>query len=383
MLYSKICRKKGKVESGCDVYVSKTYMGGGWKLQNSKWAIPAHLTSLKGAELKEAYREHLVTSKLIDDIYELAYQTLGCWCKDEHTCHAGVLMDITQAYMRGETKIATGKSSPGLDIRREPIYRAGKMKTARQLVSSRPTATTTKKKRSAKKIVVIRKEKESEPPPQLMSVVTTTTKVPAVAPPWTSVFGDDAKDIEEIPLGSIPLSKVITQPIVVKRVWTEEPFLWKRGDPPVTQSVTRTTEMGLTVIFEPIEPLPTPKPDLNWFSAPTTTVPSPTPKLSSVVLSSESNWPPVVCYIARISRNKTTKRFQMILSEKTSAKANNDNSIRVHVVSQMDKVINSGFFAKDDLILAKDYSVSTIGRKKLILLAHAEKFVVVPKTAQR
>jgi len=60
----------------------------------SKWKNP-YKASLGQDECLRLYREHILTSGLINDIEELRGKQMGCWCKPE-SCHGDVLVELLE-----------------------------------------------------------------------------------------------------------------------------------------------------------------------------------------------------------------------------------------------------------------------------------------------
>jgi len=62
----------------------------------NKWAYPKELrdTFPEGTprqEIIDAYEDYLLSNKeLMQDLHELKYKTLGCWCKPK-SCHGDIL----------------------------------------------------------------------------------------------------------------------------------------------------------------------------------------------------------------------------------------------------------------------------------------------------
>lgn len=389
-----VSRKRGKVERACDVYVSRSYKGGGWALEKSKWAIPFELASLRGEKLFTAYAQHLVDANLTKDIHELAYQTLGCWCKDAEICHTRVLRTLVQEFLDSGQPTATATTdatdNPKLHIERQPLYRAGKVRSeplkklhaarAPQALKRRPRRPRSPRRLAVKKSAAKASETEGAASPTPRRSKTNIegaegareAKACQAKACWDDWLVDGK--ISRVPIASVPMEALIYQPIIVRRHWREPPFNWKTGDPPPT-ACTTVNSKHLTVVYEPMEPYPKPPAfDAAPYVECVAVLPKPTAKLSATVMAANSKWPPLVCYVARVTRNKATKRFTMILSETPSAKASNDNSIRVEVASQLDRAIANGAFSKDDLVRVKDYAVSTLGRRKHILMCHATKY---------
>ena len=59
----------------------------------SKWANPFTLKMYSLKDSLELYRNHIITSGLINNLNELQGKVLGCWC-EKGDCHAKVLVDL-------------------------------------------------------------------------------------------------------------------------------------------------------------------------------------------------------------------------------------------------------------------------------------------------
>jgi len=77
----KLQRKNGRVVQGCDVYIGRRCVMGGWNLPQSKWANKNTVRECGSAEMAvKLYREDILNSPdLILDLIELEGKTLGCW----------------------------------------------------------------------------------------------------------------------------------------------------------------------------------------------------------------------------------------------------------------------------------------------------------------
>lgn len=62
-------------------------------VKKSKWHNPYSVKKYGLEECLEKYREHVVSSGLINDIEELRGKELGCWCKP-NKCHGDVLIEL-------------------------------------------------------------------------------------------------------------------------------------------------------------------------------------------------------------------------------------------------------------------------------------------------
>jgi hypothetical protein len=119
-MYQKLSRANKKIKA-CDVYISGNRKYGGWNLNESKWAIPQSLAKLKPDEMQTEYHQHLISSNLISQIPNIAYQTLGCWCETENICHAAVLNRCVREYLAKPTPNQESKPVPKLVIVKEPL----------------------------------------------------------------------------------------------------------------------------------------------------------------------------------------------------------------------------------------------------------------------
>ena len=88
-------RQGGQVVQGCDVYIGRQVVRGGWNLPLSKWANPYSVAACGSYdEAVRRYEAYLHTRPdLLADISELRGQVLGCWCKP-HPCHGDVLAKL-------------------------------------------------------------------------------------------------------------------------------------------------------------------------------------------------------------------------------------------------------------------------------------------------
>ena len=74
-----------------DIYIGRLPDG-----EYNKWAYPKELreTFPEGTprqEIIDAYEDYLLSNKeLMNDLHELKYKTLGCWCKPK-SCHGDIL----------------------------------------------------------------------------------------------------------------------------------------------------------------------------------------------------------------------------------------------------------------------------------------------------
>lgn len=86
----RIKRSKKEIQQACDLYISKKCVTRGWNLRESKWYNPECPNDT------EEYTEYLESNKdLLDDLYELVGQELGCWCsgKKGKSCHGTILIE--------------------------------------------------------------------------------------------------------------------------------------------------------------------------------------------------------------------------------------------------------------------------------------------------
>lgn len=92
----RIRRNKGNVVQGCELYISKECMSGGWNTSRSKWY---------NQDLKNEPEDYMKwiheNKKLNSSIYELVGQMLGCWCQGPRlkSCHGNVLVQETKKFI--------------------------------------------------------------------------------------------------------------------------------------------------------------------------------------------------------------------------------------------------------------------------------------------
>ena len=77
--------------------------------RSSKWGNPyshkkgtmAKYVVATREEAIEKYREYILHSNTIDELYELKGKTLGCWCYPLQ-CHGDVLVDLVEKFCTGD-----------------------------------------------------------------------------------------------------------------------------------------------------------------------------------------------------------------------------------------------------------------------------------------
>lgn len=101
----KLRRKGNKIVQGCDVYIGRRCMMGGWNLPQSKWANPFRLQDYEGnidLVLKK-YKEYILSKpELIQSLHELKGKVLGCWCMKKPTdkCHGQILIQLIETHVK-------------------------------------------------------------------------------------------------------------------------------------------------------------------------------------------------------------------------------------------------------------------------------------------
>lgn len=323
MFYSKISRKNGKIDNGCDVYVSKAYSGAGWNLNKSKWAIPAEISNLTGEEMQTLYEQHIIESALKDHIPELAYQKLGCWCKSEETCHALVLTKLLESYLKQiETKTeSVAEDYPKMNVVKVPLFTAVKRtKRARKLLSKTASLTI-----------------ESVG----VSVTNKTRKV-------------------DIPL---TLYDIIKSPMEVYRFCDEEPFNLTTEPIALPDPVVFKLDVDnrIEAIIKPMRRIKIPH---SHYEIADNIKPVITKGFVKKLYMKDD---PFICYVARISKNKTTQRYTLVLSESTSEKATNDDSVKVHLCNGLSDMILTNYLQKNSIVLIKCFTVTCLAPKKYVV----------------
>ena len=378
MQYQKISRKSGKIENACDVYISRAFNGSGWNLARSKWAVPIHMANLTGAALQDAY-EAYVCAELNKDLPELAHQTLGCWCKSEAVCHARVLLNLVAKYCATTHPPDEESVCPSLHVERIPLYRATKrskrpkcvkkrspdseklseIKTKQSEIETKQSEIETKQPESkAKQAELETKQSKLETKQSKLE-----TKQPELEPESETEKQVAEKDeFEKLLSGAdkapIKFSYFIRKPMIIT------------VNAGVDLPPCKTTDSGIEIIYQVV---PSAAPfvfdttaHLHRQTCPVAVVKGLSKKLDK--------WEPFYCYVARVTKHKKTERFQMILSETLSAESGNENSVKVHLGTQIGQLVATRFISKDDLIYVRDYGVSYVGpRKKIVLLTCVEK----------
>lgn len=78
--------------------------------RTSKWGNPySHKEGTRAKykvatreEAIEKYKEYILRSNLMDELYELKGKTLGCWCKPSKACHGDVLVELIERFCTGD-----------------------------------------------------------------------------------------------------------------------------------------------------------------------------------------------------------------------------------------------------------------------------------------
>lgn len=403
MEYRRICRKQRQVSQGCDVYISRGCNGGGWNIDRSKWDVPSAFSKLPAEEMQQRYREHVLT-KLADDIPELAYQQLGCWCKSEEECHAKVLRELVAEYLAqapAPTPSISANAEFALVISKDPVYKVTKRKR------DMPPATATKalKKKRPPPIIVVAQPEVVVPAPAPAPAPPSASKELVVHPNDTghgarssvssvNEFLEFYKDVLT-PEGKVPISAFITQPIVRKEYCNRPPFKpegWTGEITELPEPVKCVNSLGIEVIFEPIWPWKPPpfipadhthtltrregKPTKGFISM----LRAGGVKSRKVLLGMDMeviDWPPFVARVVKIIRNKANGRFSLMVSEESSDKADKANSAKVHLASQIFSLIENRHVRKDDLVYVEQYAITKVGlRKHIIVVTEMKKAVV-------
>jgi len=374
MNYAKICRKGGKVEQACDVYISRAYMGSGWNLNRSKWAIPNEFCALTGPQLHEVYGKYITESPLLKQIPELAYQKLGCWCKDANTCHARVLLGLVGEYLSRRTSESDDDKFPRMVVERIPIYRAQKRVRsalkAMKIAPAKPAERVERVERAEREKRAERAEERAE------ERVERVERAEREERAERAKRAERAEERAPTEIEEKPFVLAIRSPMVIMEHWDKPPFNHPRdaASPPDPISIANTSN-SFTIIYKPLSPWKPVAYDATQFVM---LKPIGLPKQGFAPnLHKSKTWAPFVCYVAKIIKNKKTERYMMILSDQASTSANNDNSVKVHVASQLLPAIQNKTIVKDDLIYVEDYAITQLGpRKSLIILCHAAKILV-------
>jgi hypothetical protein len=355
MMYQKIARKGGKVDKACDVYISRAHMGSGWNLAKSKWAMPPEVTLSN-------YRDHLESTGLVQNVYELCHQTLGCWCKNSALCHASILIELTQKYLAQSLPVIVSENKnevqayllPTMIIDRVPWLKVRHKKEV--------------KAESQKKEVKAEFQKTAT-----SSIAFKNEAAPPLFAPTTSLSSAADPENDEQDLNSLidPFSW-IKSPIVLTQHWDKPPFNCPATTIEAPPDVLQTLPNGHVVIYKPLRPIQVTALDVTTFVKCLKKPPAVTKGFHTKLLQTPSlsalSWQPFVCYVAKITRSKKNNRYLMILSEQTAAEAKNENSIKVHLAAQLSCLFQNRLVQKDDLIEVQDYAVSQIGVRKNVVI---------------
>jgi len=315
-MYQKISRSGKKIKS-CDVYIGDARKGRGWNLKASKWVAPANITDLPYEEMCEAYEKRLMEEHLIEDIYELSHQKLGCWCSKKEQCHASVLINLIERY-EGQNFAHDEdiKDLPSLKFERIPILRAKHVpsishKKMKAIVGCSKMIVFTKEDirrevERVKTLVAKGQLKDGQRPIDLLKVN------------WEK---------DQIPIASIPFDFIMTEPVrcevkmdLVEREKTEREWLLKQQDE--------------ASIISPIFVELTPK------------------SIARLRSTSNVEWNPFICRIHKVIFNKRINRFSLQVSD-------NSDIFKVELGSQLFPLIKSRFLSKGDIIRVSDYTITT------------------------
>ncbi len=297
--YHKIAKKGKKLIQGCDVYISREHFAGGWNLEKSKWCIPPEIST-------NNYEKHFNGSELRNEIYELAYQDLGCWCKNITQCHANVLLNKVNDYLSLESKYIENTNYPSIQIAKVPIFHAKKRTKQQQ------------KKRAYKRIK----------------------------------FEDNYNYPAELDIFSL-----LKNPLIIYEYWHEWPFNMPRDDKlqPPNDIEFSLNDGQFKVIYKPMKPI-VPKFDKSQYITQTESKQI-TPNVNIQFL---KTYKPFTCYVTKITKNKKTEQYFLRLSEHPMAK--DDVSFKVFVASQLVPLVKT--LQKESIIRVISYGVSSIGIRK-------------------
>jgi len=324
MEYHRICRKKRKVVQGCDVYISRGCTGGGWNIGASKWNIPGTMIKLPMKERFEAYQKHVETH-LMNDVPELAFQHLGCWCKKENLCHAKILREMTEHYLSQKSFIISTANDPFLNVYRKPLYHARPAIIKRNDQQKR-------RKKDSRCLEEIKDE---------------------------SVQGDYSYEDD----GKVSIISIITSPIVLLMRSDRPPF-----DNNNSSTIKYQTNIGINVVINPMAPPQTSKfdPQPHTYLGNLKTI---TNGFITTLKKQNIEWNPFVARVVKIIRQKNNGRFMLMLSEKTAANANSSNSVKICLGAQMFCLIENRFIKKNDIVCVQHYAISKIGIRKSVIIA--------------
>lgn len=75
--------------------------------KDSKWGNPFTLKNYSIDKSLELYKNHILNSKLKDELIELNGMTLGCFCDQSGKCHAKVLVELYILSKKGDAPSPT------------------------------------------------------------------------------------------------------------------------------------------------------------------------------------------------------------------------------------------------------------------------------------
>lgn len=355
----KIARKRNKgVVQGCDVYISKSCQAAGWKLLPSKWAPPKGMQ--KQPNFLEAYREHLHTTGLIEDIYELAYQQLGCFCKRREQCHGAVLCELVEEWVAKSDVASRKRKRVAISVDRKPMWKARKKKA--------PIAIRAKSIEKAESI----------------------EKVPER---FKSLLDEAMAVIAQY--NTIPIREVMHEPVVKWVAWTERPFSCeaKLKSASIPEDITIVCDNGVTVIYRAKPPrtdLPVIEADISigpddckllnldvakrWARFRKVLTMKRLPSYDHINITTvqkvEPMCLPFVCIVSKLINNKRTKRFLMVI-ESPAKSTKKEEAIKVELNSELFPAIRQRVIRKGDRLLVEDWSVTLVGgRKRRLIILH-------------
>lgn len=93
-------KKNGKVVQDCDIYIGPKMQNASWDLSRSKWCNPFYDRD-NPKRANEQYERHVLsTESLRSDIPTLVGKVLGCFCKDDKSCHGQVLLKLATQHQK-------------------------------------------------------------------------------------------------------------------------------------------------------------------------------------------------------------------------------------------------------------------------------------------
>ena len=275
MKYQRICRKKGKIDQACDIYVGNQINGGGWNLQQSKWHIPSEI--MRDPDYLSQYKDYIIGHpELKNQIYELAYQMLGCWCKSLEFCHASCLIELTSNYLVPKANNIE-EGVPFIEI---------------QKVIPKTIKIIDPKRFKMKKCSVVRKKKIT----------------------FTISYEYSQSLFQKYPWAKkqkIAWTDVIYKPIHLHIPCTQAPFS-SLESPRSFEDIQRTLDNGLTIIYHAMQPsVPSPI-DTKYYIKYKNTYEG-SPNCIQQILKGTFKFHRFDCYIDKITRHKTTQKYFRIL----------------------------------------------------------------------